>query len=518
MAINKTVEFKQSMPAEEIRRVVAKNIARLLPSLVLGKCSGPISVCGDGPSLRTLYPKDGPIAALNGAWRSLARVGITPDYIIAHDPNPENVVWFDDPPPNATYLLGSRMDPGVFDRLRKHNVQIWHLADSPEAGMKPRIGGGPTIGGHAINVLAAAGYEHFDLYGYDSCYALDGEHHATPQPWAKENPQLFQIGDRSFVASPWMLGQVESILEQVHYNKRDYTIKVMGDGFLAAALEQNTLDVVYDLDKAPGSFDFLHSLFNVEHFMDQEGYSRARVHFKAGSDQGFRPNEPIHVSHAGKTRMMNKVVRPLMQMFSIEEVADPGPDPKEFSYSPQEALYRYRRLGYMPQFTPNKEARRWARDKYGDHRPVVITLRECSYWPQRNSDVYEWVRFARSLPNTQRVVFLRDTDMVGHPFEFEVSDEASLNLHKRLALYQVASMNFFVMNGPAALAYYTQHVPYAVFLTSAPGYPCYSPTFLQRFLGIDPGGQFPWATPRQRLIYGDDDFELISKTYSELTR
>lgn len=504
------------MDKEDIRRAVAKNIARLLPPLPCGPpVLGAISVCGNGPSLRELQPPDGPVAALNGAWRALKR---TPDFIIAYDPAPENLAWFKGAPREATYLLGSRMDPRVFDMLKHHKVFIWHCADTIEKGMAPQIGGGASVGSHGLNVLAAMGYTHFDLYGYDSCYAEDGAHHATQQDWAERVPKAFQVGDRMFVAADWMVAQVESILEQIPANRNDYTVNVMGDGLLAAAVQENTMTVVYDLDKAPGSYDFMHSMMNIDHYRDEENQCKVKVHFQAGSDHGFRPNEMIYTSHAGKTRMLNNVVRPMLKMFGIEEIGDPGPEGGlVFPYSPADALARYRRLGWLPHFQASREARIWARDKYGSDRPVVITLREATHWPQRNSDTHEWIKFARSLPTSQRVVFVRDTDMIGLPFEFEVSDEASWDLHKRLALYRSASMNFFVMNGPAALAYYTGDIPYAVFLTSAPGYPCYSPMFLQRFIGIDPYGQFPWANRGfQRLVYGDDDFHLISKTYSEL--
>jgi len=521
------VEFA---PAPHVPDLAAKNLkinlARGLPPVPLQTPdggylkSGAIRVCGSGPSLRTKAPWGQNIAALNGAWLELAKLQGAPEYIIAYDPAPENVAWFENAPKGAKYFLGSRMDPRIFDILKDHEVYIWHLLADQERGLglTPLVGGGHNVGTAALNLLAQMGYDHFDLYGYDSCWAADGAHHATPQEWAVEPPKTVQVGDRMFVSSPWMIGQVEQMMDQMLNNRVDYTVKVHDGGMLAAAIEENTLNVAYNLNVAPGSFDFVHSLFNVVNYMHENKHPQARVHFRAGSDHGFRPNDMIQMSHAGKQRMMNNVVRPLLEMFGMEEVAHPGPNPVEFEYSPAQSLSRYRATGYMPEFQASREARIWARNNYPD-RPIVITLRECSYWPQRNSDVFEWVRFARHIGGSKRVIFVRDTDCVGQPFEFETCDEASLDLHKRAALYKRAGMCFFVMNGPATLAYYTQDVPYAVFITSAPGYKCYSPEFLQRFIGIDPFGQFPWANlKRQRLVYADDDFEIIKKTYEELAR
>ncbi len=527
------VKYLPVITADTIKDFLKINLARHLPEVPLYQDTirpdlGAISVCGNGPSLKAIFPIKGPIVALNGSWRALAEHDVTPDYIVAHDPAPENVAWFEDAPKSTVYLLGSRMDPRVFDKLKHHQVFIWHVhsKEEYEAGCRPLIAGGypdegKIIGGHTIGsvslaLLAAMGYQHFDLYGYDSCWSLTGEHHATKQEWAIEPPVPFQIGERMFISSPWMVGQVEDMIHQLFHDRLSYTVKVHDGQMLAAAIEDRTLEVLYDLDRAPGSFDFMHSLFNVTNHMHVNNYCQMRVHFKPGSDEGFRPNEFIFLSHAGKQRMLNNVVRPMLKMFAAKEV------PKltkavEVSYSPQESLAQYRSTGWMPTFEASREARLWAWENFQD-APITITLRECTYWPQRNSDVFEWVKFARYIGGSKRVIFVRDTDCVGQPFDFETCDEASLDLHKRLALYRRASMNFFVMNGPASLAYYTQDIPYTVFLTSAPGYPCYDPTWLQRFLGIDPYGQFPWATWRnQRLIYADDDYENIKDIYLRMS-
>jgi len=500
------------------------NAARGLPQVPLHDYSlRRINVCGNGPSLKEIWPDNHHsevVASLNGAWRALQENGVSSDYIIAYDPSPENVAWFKNAPKDTKYILGSRMDPAVFDLLQDHQVYIWHLLSDNERALKlsPLFGGGHTVGSAALNLLAGMGYNYFHLYGYDSCWS-GNEHHAAPQEWAVEPPRPYSTNDgQTFMASPWMVGQVEQMLAQVLENTPDYTVKVHDKGMLAASLETNTLNVVYDLNVAPGSFDFMHSLFNVRHYMHENRWSKARVHFKAGSEKGFRPNELIQMSHAGKQRMLNKVVRPMLEMHGMEECEIPEHNRMEFSYSPAESLARYRATHHMPRFQPSREAMLWALENYSDG-PIVITLRECTYWPQRNSDTFEWIKFARYIGDSKRVIFLRDTDCVGQPFEFETCDEASLDLHKRMALYRRASMCFFVMNGPASLAYYTQYIPYGVFLTSAPGYPCYSPEFLQRFIGIDPYGQFPWTNlKRQRLVYGDDDFEAIKKVYHGLTK
>lgn len=524
------VAYTQTLHADVIQKALDVNTKRCLKGLPLSTRQGPISVCGNGPSLRRRYPtragnKQKEIVALNGAHMALAKHGIIPDYVIAYDPAPENVAWFVEADTHPLYILGSRIDPRCVDLLLEQgcDVVMWHLLDAPERAMalEPLIGGGGTVGSFALNVLAAMGYQHFDLYGYDSCLGLDGEHHATNQPWGLESPEMFDVDGRQYVTTKWMVAQVHELLQQVRHNRFDYTVKVHDDGLFAACLEHNTLDVLYDLNKAPGSFDFFQSMTNIQHHMDEYNFAHARVHFKSGSNQGFRPNEPIAVSHEHKQRMLNNVVRPMVSMFAMEEIGDLRPGAVEFEYLPWPTLGRYRRTGYMPQYHESYEATLWRRHHYPDDY-ITITLREADYWPQRNSRIEEWVKFANYLGRDKRVIFVRET-LKAEPNQrfhgFETCYSASVDIHKRLALYRGASFNMFVVNGPTCLVEYTRDIPYAVFQPSAPGYPCYDPIWLQRNLGLDPYSQWPWINAKcQRRVYADDYFDAIKQVYNELAR
>lgn len=511
----------------EIRRAVNANAARRLPAPDWSSRSGAISVCGNGPSLRDLYPAGGPIAALNGAWRVLVDRGIAPDYIVAHDPAPENVAWFVDAPKGPTYLLASRMNPTVFDMLRGHDVRIWHVYDDTERnyGFAPLIGGGFTIGCQAINLLNLMGFAHFDCYGYDSCFSITGEHHATYQPWGFEAPQPYQVGERMFLAAPWMAAQVQDFLRQIEANRWNYTVDVRGDGFLASALDHNTVRAVYDLDVAPGSFDFMCSMLNVENYRAMNGFSRVKVHFRPGSKDGFRPIDVIDVGHEQKNQMLNHVVRPLVRLFGMEETGEmPNPNviigaievPSDgvvaFAYSPRFSLEYFNETGNLPVYRESERARRWIRDTLPEGRPYVITLREAAYWPQRNSNMAEWVKFAKTLDGP--VIFVRDTARADEPMDdFPICPKASLDLDKRLALYRYARMNFFVTNGPAGLAHYSRDIPYLCLFKDAPGYHCYDQGWLADYIGLPRGGQFPWAGPHQRLAYVDDTCENIAREW-----
>jgi Protein of unknown function DUF115 len=525
--------FEATFDKEAVANSVRTNLARGLPSVAFGSVAGgTLSICANGPSLRDVYPTEGPIVALNGAWRCLVERGVMPKFILAYDPTPENVAWFKDAPKEPYYLIGSRMVPEVFELLKDHKVHIWNVYDTAEfhAGANDMVYGGPTVGLHALNVMAAIGYDHFELYGYDCCISLkDQADHAAPQPWGPRNPQPFQAGEQLFLAEPWMVGQAQEFFKIVEANRKDYTVDVKSPGLLKALLEfawlgrsHNNIDLeaAYDLNYAPGSFDFIWSLMNLENFRKAHGYRKTKIHFRAGPDKGFRPNESIDVSHEHKSGMINNVARPLIEMFDCEEVPTPKDDSKPYlscTYSPMPAIQVYRQFKDLPEFAPNAASKEWAKPYMGC---TTITLREAHYWVQRNSNVKEWVKAADYLKNKYgcRVVFLRDTykaydPIVGH----EICPEAAIDLHKRLALYRVAEMNLFIVNGPAGLAWATRNIPYITMWTKAPGYHCYNDEWLKAYQGFGHGEQYPWRNPDiQAIVWKEDTAENIIDAYLDM--
>jgi hypothetical protein len=153
---------------------------------------------------------------------------------------------------------------------------------------------------------------------------------------------------------------------------------------------------------------------------------------------------------------------------------------------------------------------------------VTITLREMGRWSYRNSDIPTWVKFAKYLKDKgETVIFIRDTakanDRLG---PWETCPEASLNLYKRVAVYQNAKINFMNGNGPNALVYYDSR-PYVIFndieeknvadensVTKA-GWEA-----MNKMLW---GTQFPWAKPNQRLVWKKPTLDNIIKEYDDFS-
>src|SRR5208282_659274 len=111
----------------------------------------------------------------------------------------------------------------------------------------------------------------------------------------------------------------------------------------------------------------------------------------------------------------------------------------------------------------------WIAKNCRGKKVVTITLREASYEIDRNSNIQEWVKFARSLDrDVYSPVIIRDTEKAFQSIPEEMAGltifyEASWNLEIRAALYQMTYLNFFVSGGPMSLAWFNSRCHCLIF-------------------------------------------------------
>lgn len=122
----------------------------------------------------------------------------------------------------------------------------------------------------------------------------------------------------------------------------------------------------------------------------------------------------------------------------------------------------------------------------------TITLRNSTIAKSRDSNEDAWRRFGEDIGAT--VI----DDYYVKP----------MHLHDRMALYAGAKMNFGVANGPIFLLSLT---PYPVTEFMIP--PSRSSTIAD---GIKPGCDLPWALPSQRLIWEDDTYDNLRRSFDKL--
>jgi hypothetical protein len=149
---------------------------------------------------------------------------------------PQNVTK---PQKETVFLLASRVNPELFDRLKDYRVLTWHSwsMESECEAFKGRfaIGGGTTSGLRAINVGYVLGFRNFVFYGLDSCLSDDRK---TKRFTGEEAGAIVDVivGDKTFYCNHAMAQQANEFQEI--YKVMDVHIEVKGNGLIAMILEE----------------------------------------------------------------------------------------------------------------------------------------------------------------------------------------------------------------------------------------------------------------------------------------
>jgi hypothetical protein len=164
---------------------------------------------------------------------------------------------------------------------------------------------------------------------------------------------------------------------------------------------------------------------------------------------------------------------------------------------------------------------RWCAARLGHRRLVTITLRDYAFMTARNSNLAAWAAFARGLDLARWLpVFVLDTertlDAVPAPIEDqEVFREASWSVPLRLALYERAYLNLGVNNGPLLMAGLAPRPRFLAFKMVTPTVPQTTEEFMRR-LGFEIGAQWPFCGPYQRLVWENDDLDVIEREFQAM--
>lgn len=267
--------------------------------------------------------------------------------------------------------------------------------------------------------------------------------------------------------------------------------------------------VCYNVTSSPLSFDFTTWMVDAEMTRIREGApGPLKVGFWFGRDgkTGFGGD------NFNRKAMLDNVVRPSMKLIGAVEdpLATEGHNKEFFSYK------------YIVEAVKNGEkVPIFKSDVPCDLEPgyVTITLRETSYWTERNSRIDEWVQFAKYLKNKgERVIFIRDTAKADEPIEgFETLPRASRDLLYRCSVYDNAKCNLFVSNGPISLAYFGTRPWLKFFEIDNTGlYPPATEAFWEACCGIKFGEQWPWSSDKQRIVWKPDYYTNLVLEWEKL--
>jgi hypothetical protein len=155
-------------------------------------------------------------------------------------------------------------------------------------------------------------------------------------------------------------------------------------------------------------------------------------------------------------------------------------------------------------------------------RPVVITLRNYPYTPQRNSRNQDWLAFADSLDRTRYapiIVHDSETVMGPPPADFSrhiVFDAASVNLEIRMALYEAAWLNMALLHGPTELCWYSERARYLLFIEVGSAAVQSEQALIQNghrlFADLD------FAKPYQHIVWNVDEFESLRREFAAMEK
>lgn len=277
------------------------------------------------------------------------------------------------------------------------------------------------------------------------------------------------------------------------------------------------LTACYDLARSPPTYDFVSFLLFVECERRRRGIDQVKVVFLPGPDGGFRRDRLWPHSVKERDALLRDLVMPMCGLLPgcvgatrAEIHPDSGPSigSGEAHYGLKVFVDAMREIGPIlraPSIMPRE-------------RLVTITLRECEHWPERNSNIKEWVVAAHTIKDMGfEVVFVRDTLHADKPIgDLCIDPAASRDVFVRAALYSQAYCNLSVSNGPAWLAM-ALGVPLIMFrpVDDKSGNRCARSEYFQS-CGIPRGGQVPGAGPMQKLVWAPDDCDQIVMAFEKI--
>lgn len=281
------------------------------------------------------------------------------------------------------------------------------------------------------------------------------------------------------------------------------------------------LQVVYDLAVSPTSFDFAYALVQSEVERKRRGWAGLRIHVVR------QPSLSGSVYSAGEVEWrIRHVFVPLARCIGREVeivVTDErpnGPDVFDRPYGLHWAsdITQLADEGTAVQLlcAPPSASGRAARliEEVGEGRGLItVTLRESYYARGRNSHVPSWAALSRDLTGRgYAVVVLRDHDRVHEALAEDwggavAVPDAVHDVGCRLALYERATLNLGVNNGPSSLLTLMPHARFVIFKMFG-STPEASPLHFLR-LGIDPGRTLGFLGPGQDLVWEGDTYQTL---------
>jgi hypothetical protein len=309
----------------------------------------------------------------------------------------------------------------------------------------------------------------------------------------------------------------------------------------------NSLQFIYDVSVAPITFDFATYLASAEVERRLRGLDGINVIFIIDPGRGVRDEKPDYESAVSRNARLWRIHQVLLPMLgflpTVRNIAlcDSREEARALVGADSRQLYPSDYRAFLPRAPHNRviheHARRgvaiWPIFRASEHacrligeflqreakerKPLVITLRNYLYNPERNSRNADWLTFADSLDlNRYAPIFVQDTETVMQPMpegfsRHIVCGAASVNLELRMALYEAAWLNMAVMSGPMELCWYNKQVRYVVFIDLASLGAENEAAIIRNGQRI--GCSLDFATPYQHIVWQSDELTNLQREF-----
>lgn len=235
-----------NQPDDVVWAQIRENVRRGTPRLTHMRAC----VVGGGPSLvdniaalRSRAEAGWHIFSLNASHDWLMReASIIPTHHVMYDSREFMSEMVRNWRSDIRYYISSQCHPYVFDVLSKApHVTMFHSHNYDQslkffAENDPKaivLGGAPTVGIQALNLLCALGYRAAELYGYDSSWRENRRHAYDQIQNADQKEYTFVFGGKSYVTSAPMADQARRFMEDFDgWCALGLEIAVVGDGLL----------------------------------------------------------------------------------------------------------------------------------------------------------------------------------------------------------------------------------------------------------------------------------------------
>lgn len=244
-----TVQTKNSIPHEEIRKQIAKNqqiiknwIKPCIPTdeeLVVVS-AGPMLVAED---VRTEVEAGKKIVAVKNALVPLKAAGIIPWGCILLDPRPHVADFVQDADPRIIWFVASQVNPTVTLELLARGCTVWGYHANVNAGEESLImqqqgaivSGGSATATRGLYTLHHLGFSNFSLYGYDLCLPDKPDMNKLDEFGQPKYMEMtvnlhdpFFLQKRMFFTEAQYYAQFEEMNDLVRSGK--FKLKAYGDG------------------------------------------------------------------------------------------------------------------------------------------------------------------------------------------------------------------------------------------------------------------------------------------------